>query len=48
MNIINANKNAGLDKLMKSELCKLVHFTGFLFAGKGYSVTNPIIVSAMI
>ena len=38
---ISAIINKGLDKLMKSELCKLVHFTGFLFAGSGYKVTNP-------
>lgn len=45
--IMIATINSGLDRLMNNELCRLVHLTGFLLAGRGYSVTKPRIVTAV-
>ena len=43
---IRAMMKAGRENAMNIELCMLDHFTGFLFAGNGYSVTKPIVVRA--
>lgn len=45
--IMIATIKSGLDKLMNNELCRLVHLTGFLLAGSGYSATKPKIVIAV-
>ena len=43
---IRAMIKAGRENAMNIELCMFDHFTGFLFAGNGYSVTKPIVVRA--
>jgi len=43
---MTANTNKGRLKLMNREFCKFDQATGFLFAGSGNKVVNPIALMA--